>query len=84
MNGVRRTLPGARAMGISDDDAWHTLEVRAEGPKLTAIVDGRIQAVGYDTYLPAGRVGLWTKSDAVSDFDDFEIEPSEARPSGPR
>ena len=84
VNGVRRTLPGARAMGISDDDAWHTLEVRAEGPRLTAIVDGRIQAVGYDTYLPAGRVGLWTKSDAVSDFDDFEIEPSEARPSGPR
>ena len=37
-----------------------------------------------DTYLPAGRVGLWTKSDAVSDFDDFEIEPSEASPSGPR
>ncbi len=77
VNGVRRTLPGGKAMGVPKDDAWHTLEFRAEGPKLTATMDdGEVQVVAYDTYLPAGRVGLWTKSDAVSDFDDLVVEPA--------
>jgi hypothetical protein len=76
VNGIRRTLPDGRATGVPVDDAWHVLEFRAEGAKLTATVDGTIEVVAYDTYLPAGRVGLWTKSDAVSDFDDLEVRPA--------
>jgi len=77
-NGIRRTLPGGRVEIPADDGAWHTLEFRAEGPKLTATLDGKATAMSYDTYLARGRVGLWTKSDSVSDFADLAVEAPEA------
>jgi len=73
VNGVRRTLPGARAETPAGDDEWHTLEFRAEGAKLTAVLDGEVSTTSYDTFLRRGRVGLWTKSDSVTDFDDLDV-----------
>jgi hypothetical protein len=75
VNGLRRTLPGARAPVAIDDTRWHTLELRADGPRLTASVDGEVTVSSYDTYLGRGRAGLWTKSDSRTDFDDLELEP---------
>ena len=74
VNALRRTLPGAVAQVHIDDDAWHVLEFRIEGPKVTAILDGSITASGYDTFFAHGRVGLWTKSDSRTEFDDFRLE----------
>jgi len=74
-HGLRRTLPGARGAVAVGDGAWHVLEVRAEGARISARVDGGEEVVGYDTYVRGGRAGLWTKSDAVSDFDDLELHP---------
>jgi hypothetical protein len=84
-NGIRRTLPGGVVKAVIDDREWHTLTFRAEGALLTATVDGKATATSYDTYLGRGRAGLWTKSDAVSEFDDFRVEaiakkPAEAPP----
>jgi hypothetical protein len=70
---VRRTLPGARAETPAGDDAWHRLEFRAEGAKLTAVLDGDVTTTSYDTYLRRGGVGLWRKSDSVTDFDDLDV-----------
>lgn len=78
-NGLRRTLPGARGKVQVGDGAWHVLRVRAEGPRITAQVDGGPEVVGYDTYVSGGRAGLWTKSDAVTDFDDLELHPLAAK-----
>jgi hypothetical protein len=75
VHGLRRTLPGAKVPAQVDDGAWHVLEFRAEGPRLSARVDGGQEAVSYDTFLRGGGVGLWTKSDSVSDFDDLECVP---------
>ncbi|MFO0932072.1 MAG: PDZ domain-containing protein [Planctomycetota bacterium] len=74
VNGLRRTLPGAIAKAAFDDGAWHTLEVKAEGPRLTAVLDGTTTVTSYDTYFGRGRVALWTKSDSVTEFDDFAVE----------
>jgi hypothetical protein len=74
VNGDRRTLPGAIAKGASDDDKWHTLEFRAEGSQLTAILDGTVKATACDTFFTGGRVGLWTKSDSKTEFDDLHVE----------
>lgn len=30
------------------------------------------------TFPSAGKVGLWTKADSVTSFDDFTIEPLES------
>ncbi|MCB9896752.1 MAG: PDZ domain-containing protein [Planctomycetes bacterium] len=72
VDGVRRTLPGAIGLHTFDD-GWHTLELRAEGAEIRASLDGGEPVVSYDTYLRRGRIGLWTKADAVTDFDDFEV-----------
>jgi len=74
-NGTRRTLPGGVVKGATDDTAWHTLEFRAEGSKLVATLDGKITATAYDSWFMRGRVGLWTKSDSVTEFDDLSFEP---------
>lgn len=74
-NGTRRTLPGGMVKGATDDDAWHTLEFRAEGSKLVATLDGKITATAYDSFFMRGRVGLWTKSDSQTEFDDVSFEP---------
>jgi len=78
-NGIRRTLPGGRVEIPKDDGNWHTLVFRAEGPKLTAIYDGKATAESYDTYLTRGQVGLWTKSDSVSDFAGLHVAGPEGR-----
>lgn len=74
VNGLRRTLPGAVVKAAFDDGAWHTLEVRAEGPRVTAVLDGTTTVTSYDTYLGRGAAGLWTKSDSVTEFDDFTLD----------
>ncbi len=72
-NGLRRTLPGSRVEAPCDDDRWHVLEFRAEGPKVTATLDGKVTSTSYDTYFLRGRAGLWTKSDSRTDFDDWTV-----------
>lgn len=72
-NGDRRTLPGAIAKGATDDDRWHTLEFTCEGTQLTAVLDGTVRATAQDSYLLHGRVGLWTKSDSRTEFDDLTL-----------
>lgn len=56
-------------------DQWHELSVEACGAKLRVSFDGRQQIEAEDTAFPGGgRVGLWTKADAASSFDDFRID----------
>lgn len=74
VRGLRRTLPEGRIKIDVGDDRWHTLVVRAEGPRITATLDGTQTVSSYDTYLTGGGVGLWTKSDSVTDFDDLAAE----------
>lgn len=75
VNGLRTTLPGAIVAAPTGDEQWHVLEFRCEGALLTATLDGKATARSYDTYFRRGSVGLWTKSDSVSDFDDFSAAP---------
>jgi hypothetical protein len=51
---------------------WHTLRVDFEGNKFTVTFDGKkvIEATD-DSFHDAGKVGVWTKADSVTLFDDF-------------
>jgi 3-keto-disaccharide hydrolase len=53
--------------------AWHELRVEAVGNKFTCYFDGmkKIEATD-ETFKEAGRIGLWTKADSVTYFDDFK------------
>jgi hypothetical protein len=52
--------------------AWHTLRVEFQGNHFTVVFDGEkvIEATD-DSFSEAGRVGVWTKADSVTLFDDF-------------
>jgi hypothetical protein len=51
---------------------WHTLRVDFDGNKFAVTFDGKkaIEATD-DSFHDAGKVGVWTKADSVTLFDDF-------------
>ena len=56
---------------------WHTLRFTAVGPRLTVALDGKTVINRDDrTFADAGKVGLWTKADSVTEFADLRIEPA--------
>jgi hypothetical protein len=70
--GKRTQFQSAKLPG---DKAWHTLRVTMTGSKITCYLDGRKYLEAEDTTFPeAGKVGLWSKADAQSYFDDLAIE----------
>src|SRR5216117_1907033 len=51
---------------------WHTLRVDFSGNHFTVTFDGK-KALEWDdnTFKNAGKVGVWTKADSITEFDDF-------------
>lgn len=51
---------------------WHTLRVDFSGNHFTVTFDGK-KAIEWDddTFKDSGKVGVWTKADSVTEFDDF-------------
>ena len=51
---------------------WHTLHVDFQANHFTVSFDGT-KAIEWDdeTFTDAGKVGVWTKADSVTLFDDF-------------
>lgn len=53
---------------------WHTLRVEIVGDLIKCYYDGALKITATDeTFSAAGKVGLWTKADSVTYFDDLEI-----------
>ncbi len=74
-NGTRKTLPGAIVKAPLDDAAWHEIRFEARGSTLTATLDGKYTTSACDSWFTFGRVGVWTKSDSITEFDDMRFEP---------
>ena len=59
---------------------WHTLRVEFSGKRISVALDGKRYIETEDRHIPgSGAVGLWTKSDSVTAFDDFTYEAAAAR-----
>jgi hypothetical protein len=55
-----------------DPRRWHTLRVEFAGNRARAFFNEKLLfQVEDDTFKEAGPIGLWTKSDSVIVFDDF-------------
>ena len=51
---------------------WHTLRVEFSGTRIAVIFNGKKAIEMEDGHIPGpGAVGLWTKADSVTAFDDF-------------
>src|SRR5256885_17221010 len=52
---------------------WHTVRVVALGDHIQGWLDGKLLLEHRDSRFWSGRVGLWTKADSVTAFDDLTI-----------
>jgi Domain of Unknown Function (DUF1080) len=70
--GKRHPFAGANFAITSGE--WHELRVECIGDKIICYFDGvkKIEATD-ETFRDAGKVGLWTKADSVTYFDDLRV-----------
>lgn len=55
---------------------WYTMKVTVKGTKLEGYLNGRL-LLEYTLAEPvSGKVGVWSKTDSVSYFDDFTVIPA--------
>jgi hypothetical protein len=56
-------------------DAWHILKISHKDGRIRAFIDGELTLmVNAGDYIPSkGGVGLWTKADAATAFDNFTV-----------
>jgi len=52
---------------------WSTIRVVAKGSRIQAYLNGKLTLEHDDPTYTEGWVGLWTKADSVTEFDDLEI-----------
>jgi len=70
--GQRRQLDSADVE--VDHQAWHTVRVKMVGDHIQCFLNGKQELDVHDTtFQDPGHIGLWTKADAVSDFDDLTV-----------
>jgi len=54
---------------------WATLRIEFQDNLFTVLYDGKkLFEVEDGTFAGSGKVGLWTKADSVTHFDDFQVE----------
>ena len=73
-----RVVKGVRHLLTNFDQVipvhkWHTLRVVAQGQRFDVFFDGHTVLKLSDKTFTDGRIGLWTKSDAVTYFDDLQL-----------
>jgi len=79
-NGKRTDLPvkgEGRTYGKKTEvpaAQWSTLRVVANGPRFEVYFNGtKLYEVDDNTFTQAGKVGVWTKADSVTQFDDLTV-----------
>jgi hypothetical protein len=71
VNGRRVQIGGKEKIKVPTGE-WHKLKVEVKGDKMEGYLDGeKIWEVKDETFKDAGKVGLWSKADAQSHFDEF-------------
>ena len=70
VNGRRTERKRTRVKVASNQ--WHTLRIDFQGTHFTVTFDGK-KSLEWDdqTFKDSGKVGVWTKADSVTLFDDF-------------
>jgi len=80
-DGARRMLADAKVALAAG--AWHTLRIVQQGARFEGYLDGKKLLEGANgLFTKPGGVGLWTKADAVTTFDDLSVQA--AKPDSDR
>jgi len=72
-DGDRRMIADAVNIPIKTRE-WFTIKIVHKGDKIQGWLNGKKLLEATDKTLPGpGGVGVWTKADAASSFDDFVV-----------
>ena len=72
VSGKRKKLQSAKV--DTRAGRWYTVGVRMVGSKITCSIDGTTHLEIEDpTFAEPGKVGFWTKADAVTSFDNLVV-----------
>jgi hypothetical protein len=72
LDGKRTQLQGVNKLIL--ESGWHTLCITMSGDKIECFLDDKKHLEATDaTFKDAGTIGLWTKADAETLFDDLKI-----------
>lgn len=72
VDGNRKQLASAKIKVTSGE--WHTIHIKMVGSHIECFYDGKKYLdVKDETFKNRGKIGLWTKADAITYFDDFKI-----------
>jgi hypothetical protein len=56
-------------------NVWHTLRVEFNGTQIRVSLDSKTYIELNDSHISgAGAVGVWTKADSITAFDDFSYQ----------
>ncbi len=78
VDGKRTQLGSA---DVDEGEGWHTLEVTMTGATISCVLNGKTTLTAEDASLAEpGRIGLWTKADARTRFDDVKVRATAAAP----
>jgi hypothetical protein len=73
VDGKRIQLATAEEI-VAKEGAWHTIRVVQVGDQIRCYFNGKkLLEAKDDTFADAGKIGLWTKADAVTSFDDIVL-----------
>jgi hypothetical protein len=74
-NGQTKQITPAVPHNISPE-AWNIFKVSVRGSRFQVYLNHHRILQGWDKTFPGpGKVGLWTKADSVTYFDDFRVNP---------
>jgi hypothetical protein len=71
VGGRRQQIAGAKVKVPSDK--WHTVQVVAQGDHIVCSFNDQKLIDVRDATYKQGKVGLWTKADSVTAFDDLTV-----------
>ena len=75
-DGARKMLDSASRIEIPKGQ-WFTIRIVQHGDHIEGWLDGKKLLDARDTtFTESGGVGLWTKADAATSFDDFTVRPA--------
>ena len=74
--GRRRMIATTRLK--TDPHKWHTIKVVHRGNKIQCYFDDKLQLEKKDTtFKEEGKIGLWTKADASTEFAELKVKVME-------
>ncbi len=75
--GGKRTQLGTAAIKM-ESGKWHTIRVVHKGDRIQCYLNGKLHLdTKDDAFKTAGKIGLWSKADAQTYFDDIVVRKAE-------